>query len=268
MKVLFCGGSPRSGSWAMRGEQIARAGGWKAHNNPTDEQIAECDIAVIVKKSPSELVDRIHAAKKTLVYDILDFWPQKEEQPKDLADGMLLAKKQISKIRPHAIIAANKCMANDLRGCADVVIAIYHHYRLDAHPARGGNVIYYDGFLGHLGKWGAALDYVARQHGYKFAVGQPKDDAAALFSARDNNLAIRWKSNVKAANAHGYAIPLITRPENGVLETHPYALLYDTTEDLEHCVLSIVDAPIDMVMRQKYSLQSVVKDYLEFFKCL
>lgn len=269
MKVLFCGGSPKSGSWAMRGEQIAKAGGWVSANQPSEQQIKEADIVVVVKKADSALVESIHRAKKPLVYDILDFWPQSgHEQPKDLSDGMLLAKKQIGKIRPHAIIAANKCMANDLRACAETVGHIYHHYRLDARPVRGGNVIYYDGFVGHLGKWGVAIEYAARQHGYKFAVGVPKDDAAALFSARDNPLSIRWKSNVKAANAHGYCLPLITRPENGVYETHEHAIYYDDPSELESCVLKIIDAPITSTQRHKYNLEMCVTKYREFFECL
>lgn len=268
MRVLFCGGSPKSGSWQMRGEQIARAGRWNAHGNPRDIDIADADIVVIVKKAESQLIDRIHAAKKPLVYDMLDFWPQKDNQPKDLADGMLLAKKQIAKFRPHAIITANKCMANDLRGCAEHVQHIYHHYRTEARPIKGGNVIYYDGYLGHLGKWGAAMEYAAKQHGYSFAVGQPRDDAAALFSARDNVLSMRWKSNVKAANSHGYCIPLITRPENGVVETHPHAIFYDSVDDLDTCILKIADCPVDATQRHKYSLQACVESYREFFKCL
>lgn len=268
MNVLFCGGSPKSGSWKMRGVQIAEAGGWVHANVPTVEQIKSADVVVVVKRFTNTLIGEIRRQGKTLVYDILDFWPQNSDAPKDLADGMLLVKDHIAKIQPDAIITANKCMANDLTGCAKHVGHIYHHYRLDARLVSGGSVIYYDGDLRQLGKWGIMLERHAKENGYKFAVGKPQDDAAALFSARTNNLSMRWKSNVKAANAHGYGIPLISRPENSVIETHPYALLYDSDEELGRAVLSIADAPIDTVMRQNYSLGAAIRNYREFLECL
>src|SRR5438132_31157 len=79
MKVLFTRSARKeSGSWQIRGKQIADAIGGLAVLNATDDHIRSADIIVIVKSFTRDLVNRIKKLGKPIVYDILDFWPQPE----------------------------------------------------------------------------------------------------------------------------------------------------------------------------------------------
>lgn len=250
----------------MRGEQIAAHCGWVSATVPTDEQLNNANIIVIVKRFTSDLIKRI-PKKKIIVYDILDFWNQKVAPPRDLGEAFSLANARIDIIKPRAIIAANKLMANDLRFSAKKVTSIYHHYRLNARPLNRGNVIYYDGDIKHLGQWEENAKKVFSKHGYEFKVGVPEDGAAAYFSARDSWLSIRWKSNVKAANAIGFAIPLLTRPEQGAVETHPNALYYNNLHDLEVAVEELKQTK-SPGLREQFSIDAIAYQYKNFFNSL
>lgn len=268
MRVLFCGGSSKSGSWAMRGIQIASThDDWIAVAEPTVYDIADADIVVVVKRINGDLIKKIKEAGKPLVYDMLDFWVQKHgvKIPDNLPDAIMLAKNQIAKIQPDAIIAANECMANDLRSCAPTVQHIYHHYRLDAAPVKGGDVIYYDGSIKHAEGWLKKLQKIA-----KVKIGVPQDDALALFSARDGQawLPNRWKSNVKAANAIGYGLPLITHPDNGAMETEVEGFFFSNESELHDAVNQTKKVGYSDFVREKYSLASAGKNYERFFHAL
>lgn len=263
MNILFCGGSPKSGSWAMRGKQIADAGGWTAANIPTDEQIEWADICVVVKRFDEALIRRLNG-KKT-VYDILDFWPQNENAPKDLPQAVMLAKKHISKIQPQALICANKQMAADLSGCAPIVTHIYHHCRLSAKPSRGSKYIYYDGYDKYLTPWLNDIKKAAERNSYQLRIGIPEQGTAALISCRDQWLSMRWKSNVKAANAAAYGVPLISRRENGVLETEPDSLFYDDSDGLHEAIAKIKNAnPASNLI----TVEDTAIDYADLFDLL
>ena len=73
MKLLFTGRGT-SGSWQIRGLQLAKAMGATAL--PQARDIGPYDMAVIVKRAEPDLVARIHAAGVPLIWDVVDAYPQ------------------------------------------------------------------------------------------------------------------------------------------------------------------------------------------------
>lgn len=272
MKVLFCGGSERSGSWQMRGVQIAQGGGWDAISSPSLEQVKAADIIVAVKRMKGNLADMLRGSGKPIVWDALDFWKQPEESTTDnLEDAKALAAPHIERLAPALIIGANKQMADDLGGAC-----IYHHARLDA--VRGaGKEITYDGHARYI----EGLHVPFAKVGWTFKAGQPSKETGAILSARcgaDGGwLARRWKSNVKAANAIACGVPFISEPDQAYLETVPseMALWFETQEELNGKIEQLVtpsflqgakDAALQV--SNTTTLAYAVNQYREVFKSL
>lgn len=226
MHVLFCGGNPKAPSWQMRGVQIASCDpNWLAVNEPSDTEIAAADVVVVVKRFKDKLIKRLRKPGKKIVWDALDFWPQNAgaDLPQDLPGAIMLARGFYDRIRPDAVICANQQMAEDFRQFTPHARHIYHHARLDAAPLPFGKVAWYDGCEKHAEQMLIEAEEALRDKGWQLAIGKPEGKAGMLLGFRDQNqgtwLADRWKSNVKAANAIAYNLPLVAGDENGYTET-------------------------------------------------
>lgn len=226
MKVLFCGGSGKAPSWKMRGEQIASTHkDWIACNDPTEVMVADADIIVVVKRFNIHLIKKLRNCGKPVIWDCLDFWPQSKaiSVPEDIATAIMLAKRFVGKLNPDGIICANKQMAYDFKGMAEHVTHIYHHARLDAKPLPFAPIAWYDGCVKHAEESLQEIEIEGLKYGWKLAVGKPEGEGGMYIGVRDKSpgswLAQRWKSNVKAANAISYKMPLLAQWENGYMET-------------------------------------------------
>lgn len=226
MKVLFCGGSENAASWEMRARQIASTNpDWKAINSPGLDDIKAADIIVAVKRIKPGLAMILKGVRKPVVWDALDFWPQdkKTKLPSDPAGMIMLAVQAAAPFNPSAIIAANKKMAEDMRGLVPSVTYIYHHARTDAKLLKFAKIAYYDGAIKHAEKVLPEVETELRRHGWELRIGKPEEKGGALIGLRDQGLnwgiAARYKSNVKAANAIAYGLRFIARPESGYVET-------------------------------------------------
>jgi len=272
VKVLFCGGSERSGSWEMRGVQIARGGGWDAVSSPSLEQVKAADIIVAVKRVKGNLADMLRGSGKPVIWDALDFWKQPEESTIDnLEDAKALAAPHIERLAPVLIIGANKQMADDLGG-----ICIYHHARLGAVRGQGKEITY-DGHPRYID----GLRVPFQKIGWSFRMGAPWKETGAILSARRGGdggwLARRWKSNVKAANAIACGVPFIAEPDQAYLETVPseMALWFEKQEDLNSKIdllvtPSFLQGARDAALHHRHTatLAHAVNHYREVFKAL
>lgn len=283
MKVLFCGGSAKAPSWAMRGIQIASTRpNWMAKNHPLADDIAAADIFVVVKRPPLGLLAELRRTGKPIVWDALDFWSQQPDAPvpQNKKDALEMAADYIRMVRPRGLIAANKAMANDLRMMAPAVTHIYHHARLTAAPITGAGrtVVFYDGDLKHAQQIMHAAARFLKPHGWTLETGAPDHRAAALLAGRDHDqrqwLARRWKSNVKAANAIAYGLPVLAHPEQGALETLPeqLAIWFDGDIELKEAIdrLCTNTTPLPPSAEEvaATTLQAAAQAYEQFFETL
>lgn len=223
VRLLFTGRGT-SGSWKIRGEQVARALG--ADAVPLALDPARYDAVVLVKRGPTDLIQRVHRAGVPLVWDVVDAWPQPDGSRWDRPECMAWLRGTLNRIEPAAVIAATRSMAADLREITDrPVICIPHHGRPGAqiNPIREkvrvvgyeGGVQYMDHAIDKIMKASLALDF-------DFIVNPTQlaelDIVLALRNV-DGYAARNWKSNVKLANAQITGTPVICSLEAGALET-------------------------------------------------
>lgn len=219
--ILFTGRGT-SGSWQIRGAQIAKAMGEKAIPKARESHVASADTVVVVKR-----LDRPELLKgKRWAWDLVDFYPQPECTKWCRSEAIHWVKSQIQKHQPTGVIFPNKRMAQDCK-TSKPSTTIYHHHRPDIaiNPIRDKvQVVGYEGSPGYLGSWGRLLTKECNRRGWDFVVNPSQlADCDIVVAFRDesvNGYAQRhWKSNVKLANAHGSGTPFIGPCENGYSET-------------------------------------------------
>lgn len=285
MQVLFCGGSEKAPSWQMRAVQISSAfPNWQAISKPTVDQVQRADVVVLVKRVKSDLAQMVRENAKCIVWDAIDFWKQGtfDEAPKYVDDMVHLASREINRLGAEHVICANMAMQNDLAGVAKTR-CIYHHARLDAKPLEYAPIIWYDGAFQHAPDFFAHAKRVFGKLGYEMRYGKPDGYGAAMIAFRDDRpcsaISQRWKSNVKAANAIEYDVPLFFQPENGCLETIGvnFDLVFKNKDDLQsfathfhknrdeiYCDWHRNQSP----KRGRFTLENSIRQYAEYFQSL
>jgi hypothetical protein len=268
----------------MRGRQIASTNpDWHAVNVPTDEEIQQADVVVVVKRIPDDLAMRLRMVKKHIVWDALDFWPQDgvTPAPQTVEDAKELARATCKLLRPTAIIAANRQMALDLHGLTKQVAHIYHHARLDAAPLQYAEVAYYDGSLKHAERWAGVIQAEFQKRGWFFVNSKPDRVGGVIVAVRDDTpaswISRRWKSNVKAANAMAYGALFMAQPEHGYIETMGGSAVYFSSDaDIREAVRLATSRMLFDVVREEYkkmdsapyTLAGAAAEYQRFFEGL
>lgn len=218
-------GRGTSGSWQIRGVQLGAAIGATVRADADAATIAAHDIIVIVKRGSDELVQRIHTARKPLVWDVVDSWPQPDGNLWAYRACMEWLRNRLRRNRPVACIAATRRMEADLEDCRVPALWVPHH----ARPAQPLNpirphlrVIGYEGSEAHLGRWAQVLRTIAAIRGMQFVL-QPQRlaDVDVVVALREHHGygPTCWKSNVKLANAQATGTPCILDQEDGYRDT-------------------------------------------------
>lgn len=221
MKVLITGRGT-SGSWRIRGGQLATALGADAIPNALD--VAPYDVAVVVKRADADLLARIHRAHVPLVWDIVDAWPQPVGNAWGKDECMAWLKQRAGEIKPAAVVAATRAMAEDCACLGLPVLALPHHARpgLEQNPVRETvRLVGYEGAEQYITGWRAAIEAECARRGWRFVVNPASlAEVDIVLALRDaTGYAPRhWKSNVKLANAQGSGTPFIGCREAGYLE--------------------------------------------------
>lgn len=221
-EILFTGRGT-SGSWQIRGEQLGRA--LRGNVCPDPEKIPPCDLAVLVKRPSTGLVERLHAAKVPIIHDIVDAWPQPEGNDWDRDACMVWLRRTVGAIRPAALVAATEQMARDCEEFGLPMLALRHHARpkQEINPVRERvRRVGYEGAAHYLGRWRPIMESACNARGWDFVINPPKladlDIVVALRHAT-GYAAREWKSNVKLANAQGSGTPCILNRAAGYTET-------------------------------------------------
>lgn len=274
---LVITGRGTSGSWQIRGVQMAKALGVDAVPNLRTPHPYKA--AIVVKRMAQSLLDQLHAANIPIIYDIVDAWPQPEGNNWDGVRALEWLGRHLQQVRPAAVVAATKSMAKDCESLGYRAFALPHH----ANPALGINpirqtvqVVGYEGGAAYLGKWHELLVIECAKRGWRFVVNPPEytqmDIVVALREAAGYP-AVKWKSNVKLANAQGSGTPCVLVPEMGYLETQCGAELIISTEPGLRLALDML---ADYQQRRERAekllaaaprLQSVSAMYKEWLQC-
>lgn len=212
-------GKGTSGSWQCRGVQLGgQVGEVKAKAALKDCQSA--DLIVVVKRTNQPFFENVKRSKKPWVWDLVDFYPQPNNWPKEKA--VKWVRQQINKYKPSGIIWPTARMKIDIGLGGEV---IYHHGRIgQINPIREKiQVIGYEGSERYLGKWRKILETECQKRGWAFKVNVPLNHLDVVVAFRDDPFngycEQKWKSNVKLANAHITGTPFIGWPESGYSET-------------------------------------------------
>lgn len=280
LRVLITGRGT-SGSWQIRGVQIGRAIGATVEANANAATIAAHDVVVVVKRAPDDLVQRIHASGRPLVWDVVDGWPQPggNDWPRPACLSWLALR--LRALRPIGCIAASRGMAADIEELGYPALPVWHHARpgQPVNPIREHvGLVGYEGSEAHLGTWRGHVEAACRQLGLRFVL-QPQHladvDVVVALRAATGYAARHWKSNVKLANAQGSGTPAIIGPERAYFDTDrgdnadaiasPQALLVA----LRDLAPRGVRAMRSVSMRQDApTLQACAAEHLEFITAL
>lgn len=256
MRVLVTGRGT-SGSWRIRGEQLGRALG--ATVQPQALDVAAHDLVVLVKRPTPDLVERVHRAGVPLVWDVVDAWPQPDGNDWGRQACMGWLRKQVTDIRPSAIVAATEAMAVDCVEFGLPVLALPHH----ARPGQAVNPIRptvrrlgYEGGVQHLGTWLSWLMAQAASRGWEFVANPPGGladlDIVVALRERTGYAPRNWKSNVKLGNAQATGTPIVCAREAGYRETGDAGIKWADTPDEVRMAL---DALTSQEARQQAAAQ-------------
>lgn len=223
MKVVITGRGT-SGSFQIRGVQLGAAIGARVERSATN--FKDADVIVIVKRCDRPTLDAAHASGKPIVWDIVDAWPQPEGNAWTLEQAMDWLRRDLKKVRPHAVVAATDRMRKDVESVfAGPVLTLPHHARpgIEPNPIRAEiKTIGYEGGHQYLGRWQGWLQAEAQAIGAQFVINPRRlADLDVVVAVRDCSgyPAKAWKSNVKLANAQGSGTPVILNRESGYMET-------------------------------------------------
>lgn len=218
MAILFTG-KGGSGSWQIRGEQLGAIG----HRAPHCTDPKGFEVAVVVKRTPPEVIAQLRAHGVPWVWDVLDVYPQPAANRWTREQAISWVRDRIRIHRPDGIVWPNRKMMED----CDVDLpqtVLYHHHRpgIAPNPIRARiETVGYEGGA-YLGRWETHLRAECERRGWRFVVNPGElanVDVVVAFRDPVGYVPFSWKSNVKLANAHGSGTPFVGAPECGYMET-------------------------------------------------
>lgn len=275
-----------SGTWTIRGEQIASArANWKATLDPSSADLKEFDVFCVVKHPVQSIINDLRRKNKTIVYDVLDSWAQP-------ADGLrytnlpqvkaYFAEKWRALGIPYFIFP-NRTMKVHLGELIPYCTYIYHHYwpQQKVNTVRSyARIVAYEGNANYLGEWETHLTRICEELGLQFVVNPPTwedvDIAVAVRGGEhDSFLANQYKSNVKLANCYGAGVPAVAGDkEMSCHETDTGDVrFFRTADDLRYQLHSLLDEKARSMIherfvyvRPQFSLSAMADAYEHFFR--
>lgn len=261
MKIVFTGRGT-SGSWQIRGIQMAEALKADAVRMASADDLRKYDVIVAVKRIDATLLQSLRRSGRPWVWDMVDPYPQPGCSGWTRDQSIRWVKNQIRDLAPAAVIYPNAKMRYDVGTYGPV---IYHHYRpgIAANPIRERiRVIGYEGGRAYLDHWGRAFTRAAEAIGARF------DDQIRQLSDCDVVIACRggvhdsypcrhWKSNVKLANAHGSGTPFIGQLDDGYAETATGLEEWiETEDDIRRALAALSDQPHRRKVAERFRASS------------
>lgn len=228
MKSALFTGRGTSGSWQIRGVQMAAALGTTSIPNASVDQMKMFDAVVIVKRVSNEVLSNVKASGRFLIWDVVDAWPQPVGNIWDRDDCLRWLGAELRRIKPDLVIGATEKMTEDVVDFGFKSVNIKHHSRIGLvpNPVRANVTrVGYEGGPNYVERWRRHVQRECAERGWEFVMDDGITDNLHKY---DIVLALRdasgyaprhWKSNVKLANAHASGTPFIGARERGYLET-------------------------------------------------
>lgn len=277
MRVMITG-TGKSGSWLIRGEQLGRAIG--ASVVPNAGNISGHDVVVLVKRPPEHTIEAAHQSTAKIVWDVVDAWPQPIGNLWDDVACKSWLDHQLRKIRPHAVVAATRKMAEDVMAMGVPAIALPHHARPNMCKAiirPSIKRVGYEGSSRHLGIWMPRIQSWCGGHGVEF-VHNPDElwslDVIVALREHHGYAPRKWKSNVKLANAQAVGLPIICNREAGYIETTTGGVLWaDDLPEFERAMNQLRDQEArrlisNQLLADVISIERVASDYKAWLESL
>lgn len=233
MNVLIVGAG--KGSFQMRAVQLGTAIGARVRSALVPADLAWADVVVLVKRTIVH-ADQVHAAKKPLVWDALDFWQQPAQNGLTEIQARALLADWIRRYRPTLIVGATQAMAD---ACCGVYLPHHGHAGLVPTEARQEcRVIAYEGSPSYLESWEPHLRKACAARGWTFVVNPPDLSSVDIMVALrggpwDGWMCRQWKSGVKYVNAILAGRPVITQDAAAFREISPAGTVVTCPGDLD-----------------------------------
>jgi hypothetical protein len=224
VRVLFTGRG-RSGSYAIRAEQLAKALGAAEKPQAAYADFLGCDLAVVVKRVPEPIRSGLQSTGRRWVYDCVDCYPQPLCSSWQRSEAIAWVRKHVATLNPTAVIWPNRRMRED---CDDgrPGFVLPHHARPNQalNPVREKvSRVGYEGRAEYLQGWAMILHKECERRGWQFVINPPElAELDIVVSFRggqwDGYAPHNYKSGVKLTNAHGSGTPFVGRREAGCAE--------------------------------------------------
>lgn len=218
MKILVTGKGGKSGSYAIRALQLGGAIGAKVQANADLTTCKEADIIIVVKRTPTDLMQNIYRSGTPWVFDIVDGWPQPCTWQANEAIQWL--QKRIGPLNPAAMVYGTSRMMADAEYPG---LVLTHHSWTKYQPIEVRekvSVVGYEGSMVHLGHWYNVIQAACNRRGWQFQVNgdMSKADIGIALRGSGGYPAKFWKPGTKLANLHALGMPAICSPEAGYHE--------------------------------------------------
>ena len=225
MNLLFTGRGG-AGSWECRGVQLGAALGAVVKPYASKADVKAADMAIVVKRTPAEVLSAVRAAGRRWAYDIVDAYPQPASAKWSRWQAIQWVREHIASLAPDAVIWPTQKMREDCdTGMPGLVLPHHHRPGIKNNPIRPEvKLVGYEGAPHYLADWEGALHRECLKRGWRFVLN-PKHlaDLDIVVAVRggdwDGYVQQNWKSGIKLANAHASGTPFVGAQEAGYIET-------------------------------------------------
>jgi hypothetical protein len=240
MRILVTGKGGKSGSWAIRAEQLGAAIGATVAARADSREIEAADLIVVVKRTPTDLIDRIRAAGKRWVFDVVDGWPQPDGNAWSEDRAVKWLRHRLADLRPDAVVFPTGMMREDAAFAVPAIVLPHHAWPKYAPDVLHAKVrrVGYEGGERYLGKWRAIIEDQCKRRGWEFVINGDLASCQIGIALRDvpGYPAPAWKANTKLANLQALGIPALCSPERGYIETRSGGERWaENRQDVERC---------------------------------
>lgn len=254
MNLVFTG-KGSSGSWQIRGVQLARQLGAHCNSGRLDGSPADC--IVLVKRVSSELLAQIRRMDVPWAWDVVDAYPQPAAYGWAKAEAARWFRAEIERLQPTGVIWPTRRMREDCdTGLPGLVLSHHHRPGIAPNPVRETiKVVAYEGSADYLGRWRARIERECAVRGWEFRVNPGTlADCDIVLAMRDGGgyVCEHWKSGVKLANAHGSGTPFIGQRECGYLENAAGSEVWCDGKDIGQALDSLVDVTIRRQIAEQF----------------
>ncbi len=225
MKILVTGKGGRAGSWQIRGKELGFAIGARVLPFAELSDCVQCDLAIVVKRTPATVLEAIRVAGKPWVLDVVDMYPQPMCTGWSRSEAIRWMQTTLRNLAPNAIIWPTERMRVDCdTGLPGIVLKHHHRPWIERNPIREiVSTVGYEGDARYLEEWRPILQKECARRGWAFVENPEKladlDIVVALRGRQWNGYVQQnWKSGVKLSNAQGSGTPFIGQMECGYLE--------------------------------------------------